>query len=346
MLSPGVDKTQLTNEQRAAYTGECIAYILKNALNSDKAVYEETVNGVKTTPDFERGSTKLFFTSPDSFSYMDTINYLLEYHVSSSPSQDQVFLSKNVYTGVYTLISYSDLFSKAYINKQGVDAGGKYFLENFTIAGAQDTDGIKMNNPKKPLITLELGETSDIQDVSFFNIPSDDYSKKINSKIVHTYNISEKEFFINMIDGDIEHVSDEFNTFYVSTMKGKDNAPAPSLPLNQTKLQNKSYTSEFSVYNDYDSIFAKGRNKLLNNMLMLNIGVEISVKGNISRCTGKFFSIDRKGDYIDNSFDNKFLGIYFIISVDHSFKDGEYTNKIIAVKTYHFTDEKLSNTII
>jgi hypothetical protein len=61
------------------------------------------------------------------------------------------------------------------------------------------------------------------------------------------------------------------------------------------------------------------------------------------RKSGRFFSLDRSGDYPDNKFDNKFLGIYFIINVQHEFKDDDtYLNNIIAVKTYHFDDPKFN----
>ena len=60
---------------------------------------------------------------------------------------------------------------------------------------------------------------------------------------------------------------------------------------------------------------------------------------------GRFISVDRKGSYVDNDFDNKFLGIYFILSVDHQFIDNEYYNKIVAVKTYHFNDPMFNQNI-
>ena len=99
----------------------------------------------------------------------------------------------------------------------------------------------------------------------------------------------------------------------------------------------------FTVF-DQDNDFIRlssGRNKMLSDALKLNLGVELTVQGGLHRHAGKFISIDRTGSYIENDFDSKFMGIYFILSVQHIFvKDTTYLNKIVAVKTYSFTDLK------
>ena len=98
-------------------------------------------------------------------------------HVSNSPGKDFSFLSKDDFTGEYTLESASSIFQKAF-NKQN-DSGGQYFVENLTIAGAQDNNNVIENDIKKPLIALELGETSDIVDVKFFNTPGEAWQNNI-----------------------------------------------------------------------------------------------------------------------------------------------------------------------
>ena len=85
-----------------------------------------------------------------------------------------------------------------------------------------------------------------------------------------------------------------------------------------------------------------GVNKLLKNSLVTNMGIEIIVKGQLFRKSGKFFSLDREGDYIDNVYDNKLLGMYFILDVQHIFDNNQYFNKIIATKTYHFENPKIN----
>ena len=70
---------------------------------------------------------------------------------------------------------------------------------------------------------------------------------------------------------------------------------------------------------------------------MSNLGVEITLKGQMFRRAGKFISIDRASMDPKNKFDDRFLGTYFIINIDHNFiKDDLYINRIFAVKTYYF----------
>ena len=112
--------------------------------------------------------------------------------------------------------------------------------------------------------------------------------------------------------------------------------------------QNLTFNNIFSEYGDNSDIRKSyGINKLLRNALVTNMGVEIIVKGQTLRRSGTFFSLDRAGDYIDNTFDNKLLGIYFIAEVQHEFvNDTEYFNKIIGIKTYHYEDPKFREDMI
>jgi hypothetical protein len=104
---------------------------------------------------------------------------------------------------------------------------------------------------------------------------------------------------------------------------------------------NLNFINVYSEYGD-SSIIRKsyGINKLLKNALITNMGVEIIVKGQLQRKSGRFFSLDRADDYIENTFDNKLLGIYFILDVEHFFDKNNYYNRIIATKTYHFDDPR------
>ena len=104
-------------------------------------------------------------------------------------------------------------------------------------------------------------------------------------------------------------------------MKGNDNKPFPNLPLNEIKSTNKSFKNLYSLYGENDEIrLGEGLNKLLKNVMVTNLAAEITVKGQLFRKTGSFISIDREGLYVDNLFDKKFLGIYFIVDIDHPFQ--------------------------
>jgi hypothetical protein len=337
------DVTQLSNKDREVPTGECMKYILQKALNDKLAIYSQTNidNGNEITPFFESGISKIFYSSPAENNTFDDLSYILNRHVSSGTKNDFSFLKKENYTGEYTLKGAFDIFKNAYDPNTG--RTGPRFLENFTITGSShESASIIEKEQKKPDNALEFGEKSEVLDYKFFNTSPRIRRDKIKSHITHSYDFNKKEFNIDMIDGNIENVRDVFANNYVAVMKGKDRSPYPNFIINGMQRDNLTYENKFSEYGDNPTIRkATGINKLLKNALVTNMGVELTVKGQLQRKSGRFFSIDRAGDYIDNSYDNKLLGIYFILDVQHLFvNDNQYLNKLIAVKTYHFDNPK------
>ena len=91
--------------------------------------------------------------------------------------------------------------------------------------------------------------------------------------------------------------------------------------------------------------FGKGLNELLKEGLLTNIGVELTLKGQLFRKSGKFISVERAGEYTDNNFDKKFIGIYFILEVNTVIEGNNFINKVIAVKTYFFDDLKYNEEV-
>jgi len=332
----------LSDTNRKVFTGDAMKAILNNTLGN---VVKTDANN--TTPNFESGASRIFYSSPNDNTALDDLNYIYDYHVSNSSARDFSFLLKDRYTGEYTLESVSSMFSKAFNPK--TDSGGQYFVENITITGASNTpSNVIQNDIKKPLYAIELGETSDIINVKFFNTPGEEYQDRVVSTLVHNYNFDTSIFSVNEVDGDIQNVKKDFTAAYVTPMKGKNNSPSPNFIINNTQKTNLNFKNEYLLYvsdNDYLK-YAVGRNKVLKDALMLNLGVEIILQGGFQRYPGSFISIDRQGTYIDNDFDRKFLGLYYILEVDHQFIDNDkFINKIIAVKTYHFIDPKFNENI-
>jgi hypothetical protein len=118
--------------------------------------------------------------------------------------------------------------------------------------------------------------------------------------------------------------------------------------LNSSKTTNLSYENVYSLYSEDEFIKkSSGINKLLKNLLLTNIGVELTLKGQMFRKAGNFLTLDRSENYVENNFDDKLLGIYFIVEVKHIFnEDNTYNNKIFAVKTYNFKDLKFKENIL
>ena len=339
-LLPGNQLAFLSDLNRRAPTGDCMKYILQTGLEAPGAVYSTLSGNKNVTPFFESGASNIFYSSPNDYTAYDDLMYIYEFHVSNDAGKDFSFLQKDNFTGEYTLESASSIFTKAY--NQRSDSGSQYFIENLTIAGGQTyISNIIQNDKKKPLHAIEFGESGDIQEVKFFNTPGLEFQDKIKTILVHDYDFDRTTFNVNSVDGDIEKIKKDFSKLYVQPMKGKNNLPSPHFILNNTQKTNQNFENKFLIYNqDNDALkIAVGRNEILKRALKLNLGVEITVQGGLQRKSGKFISIDRTGSYIDNDFDSKFLGIYFILQVEHQFiGNDQYISKILAVKTYHFTD--------
>jgi len=339
-LLQGNNLAYLNDLNRRAFTGDCMKYILQKGLDAPGAVYSTLSGNNTVSPYFESGASKIFYSSPNDHTAYDDLMYIYNFHVTGDSGKDFSFLSKDNFTGEYSLESASSIFSKAY-NKRA-DSGAQYFIENLTIAGGETTtSNVIQNDKKKPLYAMEFGETSDIQEVKFFNTPGLAFQEKVRSILVHDYDFDRTTFNVNCVDGDIEKVKKDFSLLYVQPMKGKNNLPSPHFIINNTQKTNQNFENQYLIYNQDNDLLkiAVGRNEILKRALKLNLGVEITVQGGFQRKSGRFISIDRTGSYIDNDFDSKFLGIYFILEVDHQFVgNDQYINKILAVKTYHFTD--------
>ena len=336
--------SQLSNKDRSAPTGDCIKKIITTSLNDPNSIYKSIG---EITPDFESGRSRIFYSAPASSNSYKDIMYLLQHHVSDSSYNDFSFLKKQNGTGEYTLQSAGSMFSQAY--NKGAKRGGVRYLENFTITGGEtEKDPVVQGSRKRPDGGLEFGEKSDIIDYKFFNTQGSVYKDKVKSRIVHSYNFKDKKFNIDIKENSIQTARDKFSENYVTNLYGKDNKPTPNFPVTQMQIANLSYENVFSEYGeDIEIRKSKGINRLLKNALIVNMGVELIVKGQLHRKTGNFFSIDRQGNYIDNDYDNKLLGMYYIVEVQHEFvNDNEYFNKIIALKTYHFEDPKYREDVL
>lgn len=336
----------LSNNEREVPTGTCIKNLLKDSLliKSFEQLLDTNENG--NTPEFEEGLSKIFYTSPADKNAFDDLMYLYNKHVSNNSSKDFSFLKKQNYTNKYTLRSVKSLYDLAY-NKDD-NSAGFHNDEKIIITGKSDTSSIIENTKKTPITIASFGEYSEVKNIKFFNTDSLVNSDNLVTNVLHSYNFHDKEFNLDKKNSDIQKIKEKFDEYYVSNMKGNRNKPFPNFVLNQTKSENLSFKNSYSLYGENDNIkLGENLNKLLKNAIVTNLAAEITLKGQLFRKSTKFLSIDREGEYIDNLFDDKFLGIYLIVNVEHNFiNDTEYNNKILAIKTYIFNDPKFDENIL
>jgi hypothetical protein len=334
----------LSNHQRESFTGTSMMGILKKGLNKTE---DELFNlkGGKVL-NFESGLSKIFYTSNSSSYAIDDLQYIYKHHVSDN-GRDFSFLKKGNYDGRFTLESAESIFNRAYVKGgSDVDSAGAYNIEKVYITNSKDSSTEASRTIKTPTIAPSFGEKSKVLNHRFFNTPAETYNSKINTKVVHAYNNADKKFLLRQKESNIINAKDVFTKKYVSKMKGNRDSPYPSFITTQTKTNNINYQDVYSLYNSEDIMLGKGLNELLKEGLLTNIGVELTLKGQIFRKSGRFISVERSESYADNNFDKKFLGIYFILDVSTVIEDDNtFISTVIAVKTYFFDDLKINENV-
>lgn len=85
-----------------------------------------------------------------------------------------------------------------------------------------------------------------------------------------------------------------------------------------------------------------GMYRLLHTGLFQNTCINFTVPGLTLRQAGKFIGIDRPEGSLDNSFDDKLCGQWFVINVTHTITNGAYYNNITAVKIHRHKPTTLS----
>ena len=250
-------------------------------------------------------------------------------------SKDFSILKKDYFTGKYTLINTKSFFDRAC---ESNNKAGTFLLEKINISGS-GSPKVNQAGSKTPEDTPSFNEKSQALNIKFYNTSFDILNEKVNTKVVHEYDFENKKFNVMQNESNIINAKQKFDNYYVENMKG-ERKPFPSQITTNLKKLNLNYENVYNLYGGNENItLTKGLNKLLKSSIISNLGVELQLKGQLFRRSGKFISIDRDSLDPKNKFDDRFLGIYFIINVQHTFlKDDLYINKIFAVKTYYFDD--------
>ena len=345
----GVPLFNLDDDERANNTGILMRELLKFTLvqGDDDIFYtdrsSQSSDGNINYIDFENGSSVINYASNAYKRAIDDLNYIYNIHNSNLDSKDFSILKKDYFTGKYTLINAKSFFDRAY-NKDK-DEGGTFLIEKINISGA---GSLKVNNAggKSPKNTPQFNEKSQALNVRFFNTSFDILNEKVNTKIVHEYDFKNKTFNIMQKESNIINAKEKFDNYYVKNMKG-ERKPFPSQITTNLKKLNFNYENIYNLYGGNSNItLSKGLNKLLKSSIITNLGIEVQLKGQMFRRAGKFITIDRDSLDPKNKFDDRFLGTYFIINVDHTFiKDDLYINRIYAVKTYYVDNLKFNENL-
>ena len=342
--------SQLSNEDRSIHTGNAIKDIIKDTFDQFPP---------KFSSDFDVGSRRIFHCANAGDKVIDTLEFLIENHVSSDSSNNQpCILSLDRFTDEWSLLSIGDYYKRAYIKSSSNRPGepGLFQQERFFLGQESTGENAVRNISKTPtqsdgVINFHNPDVGIISDYEFTEMAGFDNATLLNSTMAHKYQSG--QFNINQTIGDIENTRAFFKENIVDHMLGDPKTGAvPSFIINKLRKQNKNI---YNVYTGSDttdeadinhSAMAFGRNKTLQTILFMGNTIKFNVKGMTNRRTGRFIGIDRNASYDESPFDSKLLGQYFVTSVIHSINRNGYHNQVMGVKPYYFKDLEFNESIV
>jgi len=342
-----------SNDQRRIPTGEAVKKLLASIFKNENdypiyfpdASFNE--NGAITPSadiivddtNWDIGATTIFFSSPARYKAIDSLNYIMDRHVSNASSlYDQCFLRIDRASRCFTFRSLFSIFETAY--NAATDSGGPAYIETVKLGGLNDNAPIAYTKvadftPKKNIFQLQQSGTT-----NNFTLESSVGAltqTKINTKIIHSYDQARKQFNIDNIANSINKTMETYQKNFVESIKtNRWTNIVPGI----TRTKNRNVEHIFTIVdNDPVQRISFGRHDTLYACIFANNQVKFKAQGNTARQAGKFIGVDRDGSSPFNAFDEKFLGIYFITEVKHVFEGNNYYNEVVCTKTY--TDIKL-----
>jgi len=334
----------LNNIDRGINTGDAIKLFLKEFF-SESDGYLITFN-----ENFDKGGSKIYFSSPASFKGIDCLEYLLGKHVSDKAYDfDQCFLRIERGTYNFTFESLNKTFSKAlYLNSSNSESQiGANYLETFNLGVYSDNNNeFEIESISfTPSNALNLGKFGTINNFVFDSMPGEISQQELVTHIVHSYDSDEKIFNIDQSRNTINSILSSYFKNYVTPFNkvSYDSAYSNFYP-GEYRLLQKNVKNTFSIVaKEADQRLSTGRNKALFSSVFMNNSVLFRIPGSTHRQAGKFIGIDRSGAQPYSDFDSKFLGVYFVVEVKHVFEGNEYFNDLRCVKTYSY-DNLFLNT--
>lgn len=328
-----VSSSNINDTNRLMFTGDAMKKLIQQTFPISDGF---TVNFA----DFESGSTQTFFSAPAHYKAEDSLQYLLNLHVSSKDSNyDKAILQIERYPKRWSLLSLKTYFDDAY--KASNDSGGQLFLEKFILGGSSDSTSnvaTQVVIRRAPSIAIFLSELSTIENFSFIT-PAGQYTQNlILSNITYNYNPGAKSFSVDTGSNDFVNTQSLYHDNYVKSLKGYQGLPSSNIVSNILRDTNQNVKHTYSTAVDIIQRLGSGRSDTLLQSIWHNNGITFRVKGATYRQSGRFIGIDRDDSLPDSRFDNKVLGIYLVVGVTHTFTNNDYYTDLTCVKTYNFKD--------
>mgnify|MGYP003134327762 FL=1 len=360
----------LDDSERQIKTGSVIKELIRSgiregSMGEDAYVNNESADKVGDSffsKDWDDGTTDIFYASPGEYNVLDDLDYILERHTSSQKPFDRCLLRKDRFTDKWSLISLQNYFNNAIMQDESSSWGGLLHLEtillgtqssNYSNADAQVE--LKSRTPVLPINNETLGDYSFVDKFKFHNMNGLDNQKDIVTTAVHSYQLNDKTFQIDITNNNAKKA---LQVYYETYVKGADSNQYPlflannkdqinsNIFLNAMRKNNINYKNVFSINDkEPDQRLGVGRNAILTCAIFKNNALELDLKGITTRAAGRFLSFNRAKSLPEGKFDDKVFGTYFLVNVEHVFNKGSYVNKVIGVKTYLYSDPFVKEAI-
>lgn len=344
LASPSYVASLATDEQRKMTTGLAIKSILQ-----DQGFAIDTAN-------FDKGSTKILYTTWQDMNIWSHIEYILQNHMSEKTTGtdtipgdliDICIFNKDRHTAKFELQSLYKYFEKA---GSTATTPGDYQIEHlFFDEVARSDQADQTTSPYKAPITATIETKKDIKidiirEYKFIDMSGGDNTHYLVTTPVHSYNFQTKTFSIHLSTSNMTTLNDQIKAHYITKKLLSKNEAHSLINVNQTKLENKRVRPVYSVRSDMNHINAAGLGKLLKTSIFLNQGLHFQIDGAPFRQSGRFIGIDKK-TFSDNNFDYKLCGQWFVTDVVHYFKSNQYKNEVTAVKIHSYDDLNMKTTV-
>lgn len=302
---------------------------------------------------------KVFYTSPANFNALQDMDYLLGHCVSSDGSPVFLEFGRHTSDKKWKLISLSNILKTS--NDEQVES---LYIEDGVLGSQPPVNRANIGTTTVPEISLTdfstitniFTETSEnkqnsknftsaiasrITSYSFCPLLSKDDSK-ITNDFVHSYDFATNSHNIHIKGNRAIDVRDELEKFAKEGLYSfsKENTNSGNahilLTLNQTKTKGMMIRNTFVPQVFYDKNIT--RKRMLRDATVYNQALNYRAQGLTLRAPGKFIAINRVGsDGKINPFDDRFLGQWLMVDVEHVFTKSSYHNNVVAVKIDTFS---------
>lgn len=341
LLPNKIIPSQASDEERKVSTGLAIKSLISTALNGQF--------NPKFSRDWDVGSSKIFYSSFANSSAIDDLNYLLKKHVSSQSGADggldPCLLTRTRYNQIWSLRSFTDIFSKA-ISKDfsNLATAGELQREILTLVaqgGNSETNSEALFTlPVSPFKSFTNKNTnyrdpirSMITNIHFVDMSSLDNMREMVSTPCYSNNTKDKIFELDFSNNDIEKIKKYVSDNYTQKFKIFSD-PDTLITLNKPKTQARSVNVSYSYAADKIARLADSRNYVLYSALFLNTALNFTVPGSPIRQATSFISIEEGQPGNRDEFKNKLLGQWFVYKVIHKFTEKDYSNNITAARIH------------